>query len=386
MDFLLKMMDFTKNDGPYAELAQCKVQWQRASDSAVTSADAKDAGRKKIKRHAEQIKRRKESLEQQLDRARLRDFDIRASVVMDDEVSEKGTLEKLMRALQGIDQLIADQARGATLTHDQEHKIQRRPKLQQELDSHLTKQYRPRPTVMVSVVQFVRRLTSVCKISNEQAQALFLKYGHDEHGRMPIPMFCTLVFTSDAHLRSMEGAHQGAFGGAIFNVFHCFSIILSLFPSLFPSFCHFFHHFLFTGVPVVDPATGRQDTTLDVGGKSQWRWQGSFLRAPRFCRTGFFAPSHWEHTAEATCRASMEKPAASLRLEHIYGRAMSQDVFVTRDGEVVYYAAGVGIVYDPETHRQRFFREHTDDITCMCVFGYINEDSSTENEDSPLKQ
>ena len=103
------------------------------------------------------------------------------------------------------------------------------------------------------------------------------------------------------------------------------------------------------------------------GGKSQWRWHGSLIRAPRFCRTGFFAPSHWEHTAEATCRASMEKPAASLKLEHIYGRAMSQDVFVTRDDFVLYYAAGVGIVYDPKTHRQRFFREHTDDITCMCI-------------------
>ena len=213
-------------------LAQCKVQWQRASDSPDALVGAKNVGRKEIKRYAEQIKRRKESLEQQLDRARLRDFDIRASVAASDDPdigSEKKQLERLMRSLKGIDQLIAEQAAGEKLTFDQEHKVARRPKLQQELDSHLTKQYRPRPTVMVSVEQFVRRLASVCAISREQAQALYLKYGHDEHGRMPIPMFCTALFTSDAHLRSMEGAHRGAFGGAA----------------------------------VVDPSTGRQDATLD---------------------------------------------------------------------------------------------------------------------------
>jgi WD40 repeat protein len=273
-----------------AELAQCKVQWQRASESATN-------GKKDVKRHAEQIRRRKQSLEQQLDRARLHDVDLGATVggVTEPEWAQSRLAET------GTDEA---PSRG---------------------------QY-PRPTLMVSIEQFVRRLSSVHPIEREQAQALFLKYGHDEHGRMPIPLFCTVLFTSDAHLRSIEGAHRGAFGGNA----------------------------------TVDPATGRQE---DGGGKAgaNWRWHGSLIRAPRFCRTGFFAPSHWEHTAEATCRSSLEKPSAHLKLEHIYGRTMSQDVFVTRDDLVVYFAAGVGIVYDPEKHEQKFFREHTDDITCMCI-------------------
>ena len=332
------------------ELVQCKVQWQRASDSSdrrvgakreakketvislilgvevVTNASAKDVVTKLV-RHAEKIMRRKQSLEEQLDRAKQRDFDMRASVsenVAPDTASEHA----LMKRLKAIDKLIADQASGATLTASQEAKISHRPQIQMELDSLLTKQYRPRSSVMVTVEQFVRRLAKVHPIERKQAQALFLKYGHDEHGRMPIPMFCATLFTSDTHLRSIEGVHRGAFGGG---------------------------------------AIVRGQQTATSLGSADWQWHGALIRAPHFCRTGFFAPSHWEHTAELTCRNSSQKPSAQLKLEHVYGRTLSQDAFVTREGLVVYFAAGVGIVYDPETHKQSFFREHTDDITCMCI-------------------
>jgi len=35
------------------------------------------------------------------------------------------------------------------------------------------------------------------------------------------------------------------------------------------------------------------------------------------------------------------------------------------DGTLCYYIAGVGVVFNPETHTQKFFQEHSDDVTCM---------------------
>ena len=51
---------------------------------------------------------------------------------------------------------------------------------------------------------------------------------------------------------------------------------------------------------------------------------------------------------------------AGLKLEFVYGYAgvdnTATNIFYTADGKLVYYAAAVGIVYDPTTHTQRFFQ------------------------------
>lgn len=48
-------------------------------------------------------------------------------------------------------------------------------------------------------------------------------------------------------------------------------------------------------------------------------------------------------------------------------RSTSPNLFYTATGEVVYFSAGVGIVYDPQSRRQRFFLGHDDDICCLAL-------------------
>ena len=70
-----------------------------------------------------------------------------------------------------------------------------------------------------------------------------------------------------------------------------------------------------------------------------------------------FPPSNWDGSLAA--RSSME-PRAGLKLEHVHGYSgmsnTAPNVFFNADAHIVYYTASVGIVYDPETHTQRFFR------------------------------
>ena len=57
-------------------------------------------------------------------------------------------------------------------------------------------------------------------------------------------------------------------------------------------------------------------------------------------------------------------------MEYIFGYRgfdTRQNVFFTADGEVVFHAAGAGIVYNPLTRRQSFYLEHNDDIICLAL-------------------
>jgi microtubule-associated protein-like 6 len=48
-------------------------------------------------------------------------------------------------------------------------------------------------------------------------------------------------------------------------------------------------------------------------------------------------------------------------------KTMSQNLYYTASGEVVYYIAGVAVVYDKEKHLQRHFLEHDDDIESLAI-------------------
>lgn len=63
--------------------------------------------------------------------------------------------------------------------------------------------------------------------------------------------------------------------------------------------------------------------------------------------------------------ADKTAPKSQLRLEWVYGYRGHQcrnNLYYTSNKEIVYFAAGVGIVYNFKEHKQRFFLGHNDDI------------------------
>lgn len=58
-------------------------------------------------------------------------------------------------------------------------------------------------------------------------------------------------------------------------------------------------------------------------------------------------------------------PKSQLRLEWVYGYRGHQcrnNVYYTGSKDIVYFVAGVGIVYNTRENKQKFFLGHDDDI------------------------
>lgn len=58
-------------------------------------------------------------------------------------------------------------------------------------------------------------------------------------------------------------------------------------------------------------------------------------------------------------------PSTQLRLDWVYGYRGHQcrnNLFYTANKEVVYFVAGVGVVFNGKYHKQKFFLGHNDDI------------------------
>ena len=58
-------------------------------------------------------------------------------------------------------------------------------------------------------------------------------------------------------------------------------------------------------------------------------------------------------------------PRSQLRLEWVYGYRGHQcrnNLYYTANSEIVYFVAGVGVVYNTKENAQRFFLGHNDDI------------------------
>ena len=99
------------------------------------------------------------------------------------------------------------------------------------------------------------------------------------------------------------------------------------------------------------------------------------IRYPQ-CKNGVYPPSDWPLVSEQSCRLSKEKPDVYLKIEHVFGYSVqkSPNLYYNRNGDVVYFAAGAGVVYDDDgggdeglANRQKFFLRHDNDIECLTM-------------------
>ncbi|KAL7992619.1 hypothetical protein Chor_016875 [Crotalus horridus] len=68
--------------------------------------------------------------------------------------------------------------------------------------------------------------------------------------------------------------------------------------------------------------------------------------------------------------ADRSAPKCHLRLEWVYGYRGHQcrnNLYYTAAKEIVYFVAGVGVVYSPREHRQKFYLGHQDDIISLAL-------------------
>ncbi|OBS80089.1 hypothetical protein A6R68_21711, partial [Neotoma lepida] len=73
--------------------------------------------------------------------------------------------------------------------------------------------------------------------------------------------------------------------------------------------------------------------------------------------------------------AARSAPSCHLRLEWVYGYRGHQcrnNLYYTAAKEIVYFVAGVGVVYSPREHRQKFYRGHSDDIIRYGLLGALS--------------
>ena len=69
-------------------------------------------------------------------------------------------------------------------------------------------------------------------------------------------------------------------------------------------------------------------------------------------------------------------PTSSLKLEWVYGYRGHQcrnNLYYTGTKEIVYFVAGVGVVYNTRENSQRFFLGHNDDIIRFVLFDCLRE-------------
>lgn len=86
-------------------------------------------------------------------------------------------------------------------------------------------------------------------------------------------------------------------------------------------------------------------------------------------------------------RAQKDPPNLNLLLEFVHGyraKDCRNNLKFLPDGRIIYHAAGLGIVYEKESHSQTFFDLHTDDITAFSLDSTRNLCATGEVGRSPV--
>ena len=162
-------------------------------------------------------------------------------------------------------------------------------------------------------------------ISRNAAAAIFVKYGFDAEGLLPYDIFINALTLSPARLLGHEVILDNDSEGK-------------------------------------NGLSSASDVALAMGGAK--------LQYPK-SKTGTFPPSGFD---PKTAARSQMGPKATMFLEHVYGYEgndnLANNLFYNHKSEIVYYVAGVGVVFNKEAHlagrrSQRFFFGHSNDIQCL---------------------
>ena len=91
------------------------------------------------------------------------------------------------------------------------------------------------------------------------------------------------------------------------------------------------------------------------------------------CRQTIFRPQNYDES-----KIDLSAPPSKLELEFVYGYqdgalqsvetpVEDQNTFYLKNGEIIYPASAVVVLYNKDTHTQRFYRDHYDDLSGMCA-------------------
>ncbi|GMF15707.1 unnamed protein product [Phytophthora lilii] len=137
---------------------------------------------------------------------------------------------------------------------------------------------------------------------------------------------------------------------------------------------------------VANIAKRADGSQLMLSQQRQQMYERALVRYPQ-CRSNVFAPSAYDSadssSSEAT--AANQTPRASLELDFVYGcrsgataslssshpaapnASTNNNAFYLSSGEIMWFTATLVVLYKKETNTQRYFREHTNEVTSVTV-------------------
>tara|TARA_B110000977_G_scaffold145099_1_gene184159 strand:+ start:2157 stop:5144 length:2988 start_codon:yes stop_codon:yes gene_type:complete len=170
----------------------------------------------------------------------------------------------------------------------------------------------------VSPAEFKRAWFSlgVRDLSDAQVAGMFQKVGFDAYGQMPYDVFIKQLTLKDSRVLGKELLKKG---------------------------------------PFKDPDDAR------FVGK---------ITYPQ-CKHAPSTPSDWLKNGYKTAVRSSQLPTLTLNLDFAHGfpgkTDLANSLLLSKHKKLVYFIGALGVVYDPTTHTQRFFRGHTDDVRSVAA-------------------